>query len=207
VAENKRARDESRDSDDSEEKRKAPEPSHPAESKSPNIVATRTTPGTEQSVRIPVDSLEIVTRQEDGKTRQYVRFKKAPAKHLSTRRKLLLAAVPGFLGVMGISQFYQERRIAGALFLLSGAIVSFLSSWYLIILARVDALVTHGTILSAYSLSFLSSAGLDPTFADKLSADLLGVVALLWAFQLFDAVSPIFKGERAAAPIGPHEKH
>jgi hypothetical protein len=107
-------------------------------------------------------------------------------------KKLLLAAIPGFFGIMGLSQLYQGKKMKGAAFLVGGLVASFVSSWYMIIPARIESLLTHGTNLPPYALSFLSSLAINPSLASKLSVDLMGVVAVVWALQLFDAMGPFF---------------
>jgi len=143
---------------------------------------------------------EIITKQVNGKPVQVVRFRRpvsqsapGPKKQASGAKKLSLAAIPGFFGLMGLSQLYQGRKATGLLFMGAGAFASFLSSWYIILLARIDAGFTHGVMLPAYALSFLSSTGLSASLASKLSIDLLGVVAVLWALQLFDAMGPFVR--------------
>ncbi len=143
--------------------------------------------------QLPPGSYEIVTRLVNGKPVQMVRIRRSQLqKQSSTAKKLLFAAVPGFFGLMGLSQVYQGRKLSGLLFFLTGAIVSFLSSWYIIIPSRIDAALTHGSFLPAYALSLLSSTGMSASLASKLSMDLLGVVAVIWAVQLFDAMGPFF---------------
>jgi hypothetical protein len=156
---------------------------------------TRAPPG--PSAQLPPGAIEIVTKQINGKPVQVVRIRRSQArKQASAMKRLLIAAVPGFFGLMGLSQVYQGRKATGFAFFLAGAIASFLSSWYIIILSRIDAALTHGAILPAYALSLISSLNVSSPLASKLSVDMLGVVAVLWAVQLFDAMGPFERNLR-----------
>ena len=147
--------------------------------------------------QLPPGAIEIVTRQINGKPVQVVRIRRSQArKQASAMKRLLIAAVPGFFGLMGLSQVYQGRKATGFAFFLAGAIASFLSSWYIIILSRIDAALTHGAFLPAYALSIISSLNVSSPLASKLSIDMLGVVAVLWAVQLFDAMGPFDRNLR-----------
>lgn len=145
-----------------------------------------------QTIQSPMGPLQIVTKQVNGKMVQLIRFNKTEPKGPSNLRKLLLAAIPGFFGVMGLSQLYQGKKVKGAAFLAGGLVASFVSSWYTIIPARLQGLFTHGAPQPAYALSFLSSLNINASLASKLSVDLMGVVAVVWALQLFDAMGPFF---------------
>lgn len=172
-----------------------PRPAQPAPL--PVRVVAAPTPVSElvQTIQSPMGPLQIVTKQVNGKMVQLIRFNKFEPKGPTNLKRLLLAAIPGFFGVMGLSQIYQGKKVKGAIFFAAGLIASFVSSWYLIVPARVDALFTHAAIQSPYSISFLSSLNIDPSLASKLSVDLLGVVAVVWALQLFDAMGPFFSKE------------
>ena len=157
----------------------------------PVVAQKDTLSSLQESGQLPAGAFEIVTREVNGKQVQMVRIRRSQLKKsVSVGKKLLFAAVPGFFGLMGLSQIYQGRKVTGFAFFLSGAIVSFLSSWFLIIPSRIDAALTHGTFLPAYSLSLFSSLNVSASLASKLSMDLLGLVAVLWAVQLFDAMGP-----------------
>ena len=105
---------------------------------------------------------------------------------------MLLAALPGFFGVMGLSQLYQGKKVLGTTFLLSGAVLAFLSSWYIILPSRIDVFLLKGQFLSPYALSFLSSTSVSAGLGSKLAIDLLGLLMVVWGVQLFDAVGSFF---------------
>jgi hypothetical protein len=111
---------------------------------------------------------------------------------------MILAAIPGFFGLMGLGQLYEGKRTRGLAFLFAGIAVSFLSSWYIILPSRIDAFLFGGTLPSAYALSFLAPIFGTSQLAGRLSLDLLGVVMVLWGLQLFDAMGPIFARKQAA---------
>jgi hypothetical protein len=113
-------------------------------------------------------------------------------------KKVFLATVPSFFGLMGLSQLYQGRKLMGFSFLVSGAIISFVSSWYIILLGRIDSFLFNGNQLSAYALSFLSSFGGNTSFGNKLTLDLLGLLMVVWGLQMFDALGSVFTSRNAA---------
>jgi hypothetical protein len=113
-------------------------------------------------------------------------------------KKALLAAVPGFFGFMGLSQLFQGRKLVGLSFLASGALISFLSSWYIILIGRIASFLFNGQQLSAYDLSLLSSVGGNPEVGSKLVMDLLGVLIVVWGLSVFDAIGSVFATKRAA---------
>jgi TM2 domain-containing membrane protein YozV len=173
----------------------------------PPVAVSAPAPPTIQDMQLPPGAFEIVTRQINGKAVQMVRFRKAAAKKpASAGRKLLLAALPGFFGLMGLSQLYQGRRRTGLTFFISGAVLSFVSSWYILIGARVAALISHGSLLPAYAISLLSSTSMNASLASKLSMDLLGVVAILWGLQLFDAMGAFVSRQTIATLSSAAEK-
>ncbi len=96
---------------------------------------------------------------------------------------------------MGLGQLYQGKKLRGFAFCFAGALTSFLSSWYIIVPARLEALASGSHFSSPYMLSFLSSTGMNASLASKLSVDLMGVVLVLWAIQLFDAMGPLAKNQ------------
>jgi len=122
------------------------------------------------------------------------------SKPKSNSKKLFLAAVPGFFGLMGLSQLHQGKRAKGFAFFIAGLVASFVSSWYVLIPARFEALLTKGAFLPPYALSFLSSTNLSASLASKLSVDMIGVVMALWALQTFDAMDA-FISRRTVAVI------
>jgi hypothetical protein len=115
-------------------------------------------------------------------------FAQLPVVSSGTARKVVLAAVPGFFGLMGLGQLYEGKQTRGLGFLIAGIAASFLSSWYIILPARIDAFLFGGTLLPAYALSFLAPVLGTGALASRLSIDLLGVVMVLWALQLVDAM-------------------
>jgi hypothetical protein len=117
----------------------------------------------------------------------------------SVWRRSFLAAVPGFFGLMGLSQISQGRKLVGFSFLASGALLSFLSSWYLIILGRLDAFFFKGAQLSPYALSYLSSVGGNSAVGSKLAFDLLGVLVVVWGLSVYDALGSVFTARRSAS--------
>ncbi|MDG6925907.1 MAG: hypothetical protein JRN09_05090 [Nitrososphaerota archaeon] len=117
---------------------------------------------------------------------------------MSNPKKLMLAAIPGFFGLMGLSQLYQGKRTKGLAFFIGGVLASFLSSWYIIIPSRFEALATKGAMLSPYAISFFSSMNINASLAGKLSVDLMGVVVALWGLQLFDAMGPFISKQTVA---------
>ena len=155
----------------------------------PNVQAT---PGTAKQQTV---TKIVPVAVQPGQT---VRVVRTSTKPLSNNKKLLLAAVPGFFGVMGLSQFYQGKKMKGLAFFVSGIVASFVSSWYIIIQSRLEALTSHSAQLSPYALSFLSSLDMNASLASKLSVDLMGVVAALWGLQLFDAMGPFISRQTVA---------
>jgi hypothetical protein len=106
-------------------------------------------------------------------------------------KKLLLAAVPGFFGVMGLGQIFAKRRSRGMLFLVAGALISFFSSWYTILPERIASLLTGGAALPPYALSWMSYFTGYSAVAGEASMILLALVPAVWALQLYDSISPI----------------
>ena len=106
-------------------------------------------------------------------------------------KRLLLAAVPGFFGVMGLGQIFEKRRSRGLLFLLAGALISFFSSWYTILPERIASFVTGGAALPPYALSWMSYFTGYSAVAGEASMILLALVPAVWALQLYDSISPI----------------
>jgi hypothetical protein len=104
---------------------------------------------------------------------------------------LLLAAIPGFFGLMGLGQIYEKRRTRGMFFLIAGAILSFLSSWYTILPERVATFLTGSAVLPPYALSWMSYFTGYNAVAGEASMVLLAFVPAMWAFQVYDSVSPI----------------
>ena len=86
----------------------------------------------------------------------------------------------------------------GLSFLASGALISFLSSWYIILIGRIASFLFNGQQLSAYDLSLLSSVGGNPEVGSKLVMDLLGVLIVVWGLSVFDAIGSVFATKRAA---------
>lgn len=116
-------------------------------------------------------------------------------------KKAVLAAVPGFFGLMGLSQLYQGRKAVGSAFLFSGILLSFLSAWYSIILGRLDSLLFKGQQLTPYALSYLSSIGGNASFGSKVAMDLLGVMVAIWGLSVYDALGSVFSGQAKAASL------
>jgi hypothetical protein len=106
-------------------------------------------------------------------------------------KRLLLATVPGFFGIMGLGQFYEKRRTEGVVFMAAGAMISFLSSWYTILPERIYGLVSGGTPVPPYALSWMSHFTGYNIVASEFSLILLALVPAMWAFQVYDSVSPI----------------
>jgi hypothetical protein len=106
-------------------------------------------------------------------------------------KRLLLSTVPGFFGIMGLGQFYEKRRTEGVVFMAAGAMISFLSSWYTILPERIYGLVSGGTPLPPYALSWMSHFTGYNIAASEFSLILLALVPAMWAFQVYDSVSPI----------------
>lgn len=129
---------------------------------------------------------------------QNVRVVKESTKPMSRTRKLLLAAVPGFFGLMGLSQLYQGKTFKGLTFFMAGMVASFISSWYIIVPAVLESVVMRSKSLPPYALSFLSSSPVTTALASKLSFDLMGVVVALYGLQLFDAMGPFISKQKAA---------
>jgi hypothetical protein len=115
-------------------------------------------------------------------------------------KRMLLATVPGFFGIMGLGQFYEKRRTEGAVFMAAGAMLSFLSSWYTILPERIYALLSGGTALPPYALSWMSHFTGYNIVASEFSLILLALVPAMWAFQVYDSISPI------AVSASPHMK-
>jgi hypothetical protein len=106
-------------------------------------------------------------------------------------KSLVLATVPGFFGVMGLGQFFGKRRTEGVLFMAAGAMISFLSSWYTILPERIYGLVSGGTPLPPYALSWMSHFTGYNIVASEFSLILLALVPAMWALQVYDSISPI----------------
>lgn len=171
-----------------------PRPAAPQMAQKPRattVLAPRAVPRTQTVTRV------VPVAVRPGETIRVVRTSPRPVNNVL---KFVLAAVPSFFGIMGLSQLYQGKTGRGLLFFMSGAIASVISSWYVIMPARLIAFVTHGTILPAYALSFLSSTDVSSTLASRISIDLMGIVAAIWALQLFDAMGP-FIGKQTVAII------
>jgi hypothetical protein len=151
--------------------------------------AAKTVPNGQMVTRL------VPIRVQPGQT---VRVVRTSPRQLSSSKKLLLAAIPGFFGLMGLSQLYQGKRTRGLAFFFGGVLASFLSSWYIIIPARFEALAMKGVMLSPYALSFFSSMDINASLAGKLSVDLMGVVVALWGLQLFDAMGPFISKQTVA---------
>jgi len=116
-------------------------------------------------------------------------------------KKMLLSAVPGFFGLMGLGQLYEKRRKTGSLFLGAGALLSVFSSWYTILPERIFAFVTGGAAVAPYSLTWMSRLTGYNTGLGELSIMLLAFIPALWALQLYDSVSPIKVAVQAARPL------
>jgi len=115
-------------------------------------------------------------------------------------KKLLLAAIPGFFGLMGLGQLYEKRRSRGMFFLVAGALISFFSSWYTILPERLASFLTGSAALPPYALSWMSYFTGYSAVAGEASIVLLAMVPAMWAFQVYDSISPI----AVASP--PHRK-
>ena len=122
----------------------------------------------------------------------------------SVWKKTFLAAVPGFFGLMGLSQLYQGRKLVGFSFLASGALISFLSSWYIILFGRIGSFVFKGAQPSAYALTFLSSVGGNAEVGSKIAMDLLGLLIVVWGLSVYDALGSVFVEE--AQPLRPSSR-
>jgi hypothetical protein len=109
----------------------------------------------------------------------------------SSVKKLLLSAVPGFFGLVGLGQLYEKRRKTGSLFLGAGAALSFFSSWYTILPERIYAFISGGAAVQPYALTWMARfTGYNATLGE-ISIMLLAFVPALWALQVYDSVSPI----------------
>jgi len=109
----------------------------------------------------------------------------------SSAKKLLLSAVPGFFGLMGLGQLYEKRRKTGSFFLGAGAALSFFSSWYTILPERIYAFITGSAAAQPYALTWMSRfTGYNATLGE-ISIMLLAFVPALWALQVYDSISPI----------------
>jgi hypothetical protein len=76
-------------------------------------------------------------------------------------------------------------------FLIAGALVSFLSSWYTILPERVAAFLTGSAALPPYALSWMSYFTGYSAVAGEASIILLAMVPAMWALQVYDSISPI----------------
>jgi hypothetical protein len=99
-----------------------------------------------------------------------------------------LAAVPGFLGLMGLAQLREGRRSRGLAFLVVGLVLGVLSSWYLILSARIGEFVSGQSMPKVTTLSWLSSVSGNGAAGDWIVISLLGAFFVLWVLQLSDAV-------------------
>jgi hypothetical protein len=106
-------------------------------------------------------------------------------------KKLLLSAVPGFFGLMGLGQLSEKRSKRGMFFLAAGAALSTLSSWYTILPERIYSFVTGTTALPPYALSWMSRITGYNTGLGEACVILLAFVPALWALQVYDSISPI----------------
>jgi hypothetical protein len=110
---------------------------------------------------------------------------------LGSTKKLLLSAVPGFFGIMGLGQFFEKRTKRGLFFLLVGGALSILSSWYTIVPERIYSLVTGTAALPPYALSWMSLfTGYSASLGEALVMFLVFIPAM-WGLQIYDAFSPI----------------
>ncbi len=121
----------------------------------------------------------------------------------SSVKKLLLSAVPGFFGLMGLGQLYEKRRKTGSLFLGAGAALSFFSSWYTILPERIYAFVSGGAAVQPYALTWMARfTGYNATLGE-ISIMLLAFVPALWALQVYDSISPIAIASQVARASKP----
>ena len=121
----------------------------------------------------------------------------------SSVKKLLLSAVPGFFGLMGLGQLYEKRRKTGSLFLGAGAALSFFSSWYTILPERIYAFISGGAAVQPYALTWMSRfTGYNATLGE-ISIMLLAFVPALWALQVYDSISPIAFASQVARASKP----
>ena len=111
-------------------------------------------------VNMPVANAQTVTIMAPvvSQPGQNMRVVKESTKPTSRTKKLLLAAVPGFFGLMGLSQLYQGKTFKGLAFFMGGMVASFISSWYIIVPAVLESVVMRSKSLPPYALSFLSSS-------------------------------------------------
>jgi hypothetical protein len=146
----------------------------------------------------PVDSSSEAASQLDSRLRASTRVVEptSPSSDSTSTffsRSLLgdlaLASVPGFLGLMGLAQLKEGRRTRGLVFLGLGLVLGGLSSWYIILSARIGELLSGQPMPAVSSLSWLASA------AGAGSAGVAAVLVLLlaflalWAYQLYDGIS------------------
>ncbi len=117
----------------------------------------------------------------------------------SSLKKMLLSAVPGFFGLMGLGQLYEKRRKTGSFFFGAGALLSIFSSWYTILPERIFSFVSGGAALPPYALTWMSRFTGYNSSLGELSIVLLAFIPALWALQLYDSVSPIMIAVQAAA--------
>jgi hypothetical protein len=103
-------------------------------------------------------------------------------------RRILLAAIPGFFGLMGLSQLREKKKAKGLLFLVAGIVSSILSSWYLLIPQRISELAFGSSFAASTSLFWLSRIS-GPIMGSEVSMLMLASVLMIWVFQVFDAAA------------------
>jgi len=105
-----------------------------------------------------------------------------------TWANLIVAAVPGFFGLMGLAQLREGRWSRGAVFLAAGLGLGTASSWFYILPERIGELVSAKPMPTAASLSLLPGISSSGSLGATLIVALLGAFLVLWILQLYDAM-------------------
>ena len=118
-----------------------------------------------------------------------------------TLGQVALAAIPGFFGLMGLARTEGGRRSRGLAFLVLGVALGAISSWYLILSARIGELVSGQSMPGWMSLSWLSSMTGTGSSAELIVISLLSAFLVLWVLQLYDAVRHLNTGATPQAHV------
>ncbi|MGA2666440.1 MAG: hypothetical protein ABSF83_16000 [Nitrososphaerales archaeon] len=101
---------------------------------------------------------------------------------------LLIAALPGFFGLMGLAQLREGRWSRGAVFLAAGLGLGTASSWFYILPERIGELFSAKPMPTAASLSLWPGISSSGSLGATLVVALLGAFLVLWVLQLYDAM-------------------